>query len=216
MLKRIVLPVLALISLTASALLSAHADEPATKDSLPNNSHVEQPDSWTHHPILNLFSRHEEKGMISGEDPVKEEPSDIFLQIWTGTGGIAQQKLFSFSDRTTIAKNRNDAEWWFSWKTGQNAAFAIWQASRLPFPETIDNWAHPEGLISSDHLITQYGLGNRKLFNISISQLIDRADASESPANEIVYIRVIALDQEGKPVGNPSNTVEAHFVTSDK
>ncbi|MCW8819527.1 MAG: hypothetical protein OQK61_04350 [Ignavibacteriaceae bacterium] len=214
--KRIVIPVMALISLAASTSLSAHADEPVSKDSLPNNSHVGQPDSWTHHPILNLFSRHEEKSMISGEDPVQEKSSDIFLQIWTGTGGIAQQKLFSFSDRTTIARNRNDPDWWFSWKTGQSAAFAIWQASRLPFPETIDNWAHPEGLISSDHVITQYGLGNRKLFNIAIGQLIGGADSSESPPNEIVYIRIIALDQEGKPVGNPSNTVEAHFVPSDK
>ncbi len=207
---------MALISLTASAPLSAHADEPVSKDSLPNDSHLEQPESWTHHPILNLFSRQKEKDGATNEAAVKKDSSEIFLQIWTGTGGIAQQELFSFSDKTTITRNRKDPDWWFSWKTNHTAEFSIWQVSRLPFPETLDNWAHPEGLISSDHVITQNGLGNRKLFNIAINQLIDGDDSSESHLPEIVYIRIIALDQEGKPVGNPSNTVEAHFVTPEK
>jgi len=215
LLKRIALAVIALFSLTASTPLPANADEPVSKDSLQKNSHLEQPDSWTKHPILNLFYRQEKKDTVTIEDSVKEESSDIFLQIWSGTGGIAQQELFSFSDKTTITGNPTDPDWWFSWKTNHTTAFAIWQVSRLPFPETPDSWAHPEGLISSDHVITQNGLGNRKLFNIEISQLIDGADSSGN-LPEIVYIRVIALDQEGNPVGNPSNTVEAHFVTSEK
>lgn len=172
-------------------------------------------DPYDNHPVLRLFSREKkeetkDKTKVSSKEQ-KEEQKETHLQIWTGTGTIAQQNKFLFSEKTTIDPNRKNLNWWFRLKMDKEPAFAIWQATDTPYDDASLLWKEPQGLVASGPVITQFGLGNAKLFEIEFEEIVNRQPGKSSTASTTYYIRVIALDAGGEPVGPPSNTVMAHY-----
>ncbi len=193
---RLLFPLITLIILTGSA---------------PENTGL-----YDNHPVLRLFSREKKKTPEDTERVSKKEQTGIHLQIWTGTGTIAQQNLFTFSDKTTIDRNRKNLDWWFRLKTVNRPEFAVWQASDRPFTDSLYNWKEPEGLLASGPVINQFDLGNANLFEIEFEEFITGQIPEAAGEMTTFYIRVVALDARGEPDGAPSNTVTAHFGSREK
>ena len=167
---------------------------------------------YDNHPILRLFSREKKETIKDTTQVIRKKREGIQLQIWTGNGTIAQQNLFTFSEKTTIDRDRENLNWWFRLKTDYKSEFAIWQVSKNPFSETMLHWKEPEGLVASGPVISQFGFGNTKLFDIEFDQFVNRK-AKEILGKDITYyIRVIPLNARGEPAGFPSNTVMAHYI----
>lgn len=165
------------------------------------------------HPILRLFSPEQKEETKDTAKVLMKEQSGIHLQIWTGTGTIAQQNLFTFSDKTIIDRNRENLNWWFRLKTDDHAEFFLWQVAGRPFAEPQHDWKEPEGLVASGPVVIQFGLGNDSLFEIEFDEFINRQTSETSNKKTTYYIRVVALDAMGEPAGNPSNTVMAHYIS---
>lgn len=169
------------------------------------------PGPYDNHPVLRLFSREKKEEAKSNTEASTKKQEETYLQIWTGTGTIAQQNKFLFSEKTTIDPNRKNLNWWFRLKTDNEPAFVIWQVTDTPFNDASLLWKEPQGLVASGPAITLFGLGNAKLFEIEFEEIVNRQPGKSSTANTTYYIRVIALDASGEPAGPPSNTVTAHY-----
>lgn len=167
---------------------------------------------YDNHPILRLFSREKEETIKDTTQVIRKKQQGIQLQIWTGSGTIAQQSLFTFSDETTIDRNRENLNWWFRLKTEYKSEFAVWQVSESPFSDNMLHWKEPEGLVASGPVISQFDFGNTKLFDIAFDQFVNRKNGETSEEDIIYYIRVIPLNAIGEPAGFPSNTVMAHYT----
>lgn len=165
---------------------------------------------YDNHPVLRLFSREKKEEVKSKTETSTRKQAETYLEIWTGTGTIAQQNKFLFSEKTIIDPSRKNLNWWFRLKTDKEPAFAIWQVTDIPYDASL-LWKNPQGLVASGPVITQFGLGNAKLFEIEFEEIINRQPGKNSTATTTYYIRVIALDASGEPAGPPSNTVTAHY-----
>ncbi len=174
---------------------------------LPANS-----ESFENHPVLRLFSREQKNDARRITKTPTSTQEETHLQIWTGTGTIAQQNKFLFSDTTTIDPNRENLKWWFRYNTtDEEPEFVLWQVSDRPYEDAFHLGKKPQGLIASGPVITQYGLGKAKLFEIEFEEIINLQAEKNTTANTTFYIRIITLDAWGKSVGPPSNTVMAHY-----
>ena len=170
-----------------------------------------KPEPYGNHPILRLFSEEKEESPKDTAHVEEKEHASMYLQIWTGSGTIAQQNQFTFNEKATIDRNREKLNWWFRLQKDDKAEFAVWQVAEFPFTNTILDWKKPEGIVASGPVICQFDLGNTNFFEIEFDEFVDTHDHLTSKKAITYYIRVIALDATGEPIGSPSNTVIAHY-----
>ncbi|UZJ38828.1 hypothetical protein [Prosthecochloris sp. SCSIO W1103] len=171
------------------------------------------------HPILRLFSQEKDESakdtaLVEKKEHASEHAS-MYLQIWTGSGTIAQQNLFTFNEKATIGSSREKLNWWFRLQRDNKAEFAVWQVAESPFTNTLLDWKKPDGFVASGPVISQFDLGNINFFEIEFEEFVDVQAGETSKKAITYYIRVIALDAMGEPVGSPSNTVIAYYGPLD-
>ncbi|UZJ42664.1 hypothetical protein OO006_06885 [Prosthecochloris sp. SCSIO W1101] len=174
--------------------------------SIPSNA-----EPYGNHPILRLFSQEKEESAKDTALVEKKEHASMYLQIWTGSGTIAQQNLFTFNEKATIGSSREKLNWWFRLQRDNKAEFAVWQVAESPFTDTLPDWKKPDGFVASGPVICQFALGNINFFEIEFEDFVDAQAGETSKKALTYYIRVIALDAMGEPVGSPSNTVIAYY-----
>ncbi len=153
-------------------------------------------------------------------------PADLSLRAWNGEGSKDSVEQLQI-DRLQIALDtaQTDGVWWFEYvNNGRSARHARWQISRLPFPEDLSSWRVPAGLVSQGKVPnvlrgTQANRFKLQIGNFLLGANADKLDLLNSPGQTVtsalhsefpasrLYLRVLVLGRNGKPVTRPSNTV---------
>ncbi len=172
--------------------------------------------SYDHHPVLRLFShekpeKEKRQEILENRKAGNDDRSSIHLRIWTGNGSLGQPDLFTFGEITVIDSRRSNLEWWFEFTSDIDAEFLLWQVSERPFSDHQTDHTAPDGLVASGPVVIMKGPGHDNLFDIDFEEFSGRSEEKTPSHRKTWFIRILALDAQGKPTGNPSNTVIAHF-----
>ena len=153
--------------------------------------------------------------------------TDLRLRAWNGIeGGADSESLQIDQTRVQIDPAQSDGIWWFEYvNSGRNARRARWQLSRLPFPQDLNDWRTPPGLVSQGEVpdIKRGEQPNRfklQIGNFLIGADPSRLDLASAPGQTVtstlhslfpadkLYLRVLALGRSSAPVSWPSNMIE--------
>lgn len=152
--------------------------------------------------------------------------ADLSLRAWDGEGSKnSAEQLQINRQQIALDAAQTDGIWWFEYVNGgRSARRARWQISRLPFPDDLNSWRAPVGLVSQGEIPNVLRGIQANRFKLQIGNFLLGADPekldllnspgqtvtsmlhSEFPASRL-YLRVLALGRSGTPVVQPSNTV---------
>ncbi len=153
-------------------------------------------------------------------------PNEVRLQAWNGeTASADSAELQIDQDRVRIDASSTDGIWWFEYvNNGRSAVRARWQLSRLPFPQDMNDWRTPPGLVAQGEVPNVLRGNQANRFKLQVGYFfagVDarRLDIQNSPGQTVtsmlhsqfptgrLYLRVLALGRSSTPVAWPSNSV---------
>lgn len=128
--------------------------------------------------------------------------------------------VYSNGHRTAFIQKGGDEKRWFA--LIENTAGAkkfVWQVSEVPFINDDPNWKNPKGLLKSGELASgtkEFTIDFKSLYGLRVNQISTRLFIGLSliqgnylnPKQVVFYVRVIALDDNDKPIGNPGYGLE--------
>ncbi|MBF0586356.1 hypothetical protein INT08_04435 [Prosthecochloris sp. N3] len=105
-------------------------------------------------------------------------PSRTSVRIWDGRGERGKEHFQCLENvRISLPSTEKMRQWWILWSTGETGfSRAICQLSMFPFPETVDNWRSPPGLLHSEPIGTISGTGDQQLFAINLAALLPKGE----------------------------------------
>ena len=162
-----------------------------------------------------------------------DPPADLSLRAWDGKGSSESADALQIQrERVAVDPSQTDGIWWFEYvNDGRSARRARWQISRLPFPQDLNSWRAPAGLVSQGEIPNVLRGKQANRFKLQIGTFLIGVDQtkldllnspgqtvtsmlhSEFPASRL-YLRVLALGRSGTPVTWPSNSVIIEVATS--
>jgi hypothetical protein len=139
----------------------------------------------------------------AADAPVEVSPTA--LRAWNGQE-VEGQRAFDQTQVQVAATAEGTMPWQFYWKTtGPQAKAARWEVAAVPFVEGSTDFP-PPGLVGyGDASENVEGPLTENFFAVDFHTFAQNFAEGEIP--KIYYMRVVAVDQEGNPIGKPSNFV---------
>jgi hypothetical protein len=133
------------------------------------------------------------------------EVSPTALRAWNGQAA-EEQRAFDQTQVQVAASAEGTMPWQFYWKTtGSQAQAARWEVAAVPFVEGSTDFP-PPGLVGyGDASENAESPLTENFFAVDFITFAKNFPEGEIP--KIYYMRVVPVDQEGNPVGKPSNFV---------
>lgn len=131
--------------------------------------------------------------------------------------------VYSNGHRSAFVQKGGDEKRWFALiENNSGAKKFVWQVSELPFINDDPNWKTPKGLLKSGELASgtkEFTIDFRSLYGLRINKISSRLLIGLSliqgnylnPKQVVFYVRVIALDENEKPIGNPGYGLEVLY-----
>jgi hypothetical protein len=131
--------------------------------------------------------------------------------------------VYSNGHRTAFVQKGGDEKRWFAIvDTNAKTRKYIWQVSELPYINDDPSWKSPIGLIRSGELESEtkeftidfkslYGLRVTRFRTQILSGLSKIQGNYQNPRQVVFYVRVIALDDNDKPIGYPGYGLEVLY-----
>ena len=128
--------------------------------------------------------------------------------------------VYSNGHRTAFIQRGGDEKRWFAIvKNTSEANRLVWQVSELPYINDDPNWKNPKGLLSSGELessVNEFTIDFRNIYGLRVNRIKTNIFSGLSkiqgnyrnPKQVVFYVRVIALDKNDKPIGNPGVGLE--------
>ncbi|PKM69379.1 MAG: hypothetical protein CVU94_04190 [Firmicutes bacterium HGW-Firmicutes-19] len=128
--------------------------------------------------------------------------------------------VYSNGHRTVFVQKGGDEKRWFAIiENNSNIKKLVWQVSEHPYINADSNWKNPAGLLGSGELTAQtkeFTIDFRNMYGLRVNRIASRVFTGLSmiqgdylnPKQVVFYVRVIPLDENDKPIGNPGYGLE--------
>jgi hypothetical protein len=131
--------------------------------------------------------------------------------------------VYSNGHRTAFVQRGGDEKRWFAIvENNSNIKKLVWQVSEHPYINADPDWQNPDGLLGAGELALQtkeFTIDFRNMYGLRVNRLATRLFSSLSkiqgdylnPKQVVFYVRVVALDENDKPLGNPGYGLEVLY-----
>jgi hypothetical protein len=121
--------------------------------------------------------------------------------------------VYSNGHRTAFVQRGGDEKRWFAIvENNSNIKKLVWQVSEHPYINADPDWQNPDGLLGAGELALQtkeFTIDFRNMYGLRVNRLATRLFSSLSkiqgdylnPKQVVFYVRVVALDENDKPIG---------------
>lgn len=108
--------------------------------------------------------------------------STTTVRLWDGRGELGKEHFQCLNNMvTSVPSVKKMKQWWVQWSTNDSGvAKAVYQVSLFPFPESVENWKSPPGLLKTGSIQKVSGTGNQPLFSIDLATLMPGSSGSAS------------------------------------
>lgn len=151
---------------------------------------------------------------------------EVRLLAWNGENPGADSDTLQIDQRRVrVDPDSSNGIWWFEYvNNGRSAVRARWQLSRLPFPQDMNNWRTPPGLVAQGEVANVLRGSHPNRFKLQIANFLAGVDPRQldihnAPGQTVtsmlhgqfrtgrLYLRVLPLGRSSAPVAWPSNSV---------
>jgi hypothetical protein len=128
--------------------------------------------------------------------------------------------IYSNGHRTAFVQKGGEEKRWFAIVDNtSNSKKYIWQVSEVPYINDDPDWKNPKGLLGSGELepnTKEFTIDFRNLYGLRVNRISTHIFSGLSliqgnylnPKQVIFYVRVIGLDGNDKPIGDPGYGLE--------
>ncbi|RDD31602.1 hypothetical protein CR161_10425 [Prosthecochloris sp. ZM] len=111
-------------------------------------------------------------------------PSKTSVRIWDGRGEYGKEHFQCVEEAVTSVPSVDKMKaWWVMWSTEETGfSKAIYQISLFPFPETLQNWQSPPGLLKTGNIQKRTETERQPLFTIDLATLVPATKPSSQQA----------------------------------